>query len=205
MKRKLVPIVVVLAVLCVVGVYAVWPMLSGHSPEAKAGGARPANWAVPIEKPGLANLHRVSPDLYRGAQPTAEGMRELKKMGVKTVLNLRALHSDRDELGDTELAYEHIDMKPWHAESEDVIKFLKIASDKAKTPVFVHCQHGADRTGTMCAIYRVVVQGWSKDDAIREMKEGGYGHHTLFKNLPKFIENLDVEKLRQQIGLPATP
>ena len=48
-----------------------------------------AKWAERIELPGLPNLHKVSDDLYRGAQPTAEGMRQLKKIGIKTVVNLR--------------------------------------------------------------------------------------------------------------------
>ena len=164
-------------------------------------GVRPATWAQPIEKPGLPNLHKVSDGLYRGAQPTAEGVRELKKLGVKTIINLRSTKSDGDLLGDTGLACETIPMTAWHAESEDAIKFLKIVTDKTKTPVFVHCLHGADRTGTMCAVYRVVVQGWSKEEAIREMKEGGFRFHPIYSNLPKFIETLDVEALRKQAGL----
>ena len=78
-----------------------------------SGAEQPAGsqWATASEKPGLPNLHRVTDDLYRGAQPSAEGMRQLKKMGVRTVVNLRSFHSDRDEIGDTGLAYEHIYMK----------------------------------------------------------------------------------------------
>ncbi len=162
---------------------------------------RPAEWATPIKRPGLPNLHKVSDDLYRGAQPTAEGMRELKKMGVKTVVNLRTGRSDRDALGDIPLAYEEIPMRAWHAEVEEAVRFLKLVSDNAKTPVFVHCQHGADRTGTMCAIYRITVQGWTKDEAIREMTRGGFGHHSIFKNLPRFIRRLDVEGLKRRAGI----
>ncbi len=174
--------------------------------ETHGGGVpRPAAWATPIQKPGLPNLHKVSDALYRGAQPTAEGMRELAKMGIRTVVNLRALHTDRDELGDTGLGYEHITMNAWNAETGDVVRFLKIVTAKATTAVFVHCLHGADRTGTLCAVYRVVVQNWSKDEAIREMTQGGFGHHAIFTNLPRFIENLDVEALRKQAGIPARP
>jgi protein tyrosine phosphatase (PTP) superfamily phosphohydrolase (DUF442 family) len=41
-------------------------------------------------------------------------------------------------------------MKAWHPEEKEIVKFLKTVTDKTKTPVFVHCQHGADRTGLMC-------------------------------------------------------
>ena len=38
---------------------------------------RPVAWAVPMERAGLPNLHRVDAKLYRSAQPTAEGMTNL--------------------------------------------------------------------------------------------------------------------------------
>lgn len=158
-------------------------------------------WARRIEKPGLPNLHRVTADLYRGAQPTAEGFRELKAMGIKTVVNLRSFHSDRDELGDTGLGYEHITTKAWHAEDKEVVRFLKIVTDKERTPAFVHCQHGADRTGTMCAIYRVAVCGWSKEEAIAEMTEGGFGFHRVWGNLVRYLRELDIESIECQAGM----
>jgi protein tyrosine phosphatase (PTP) superfamily phosphohydrolase (DUF442 family) len=151
-------------------------------------------WAECIELPGLPNLYKVSDNLYRGAQPTAEGIKQLKKLGVKTVINLRCLHSDRDEMKGTALSYEHINMTTWNVENNDVIRFLKIVTDSSRTTAFVHCQHGADRTGTMCAIYRIAVQGWSKNEAIEEMTKGGFGYHSFWQNLPKYVRNLDVQK-----------
>jgi protein tyrosine phosphatase (PTP) superfamily phosphohydrolase (DUF442 family) len=102
-------------------------------------------WAQPIELPGVPNLHKVSDELYRGAQPTAEGMKQLEKLGIKTVVNLRFLLSDRDELEGTALACEHIHMTTFYARNEDAVRFLKIVADRSRTPVFVHCQHGADQ------------------------------------------------------------
>ena len=158
-------------------------------------------WAEPIELPGLPNFYKVSDDLYRGAQPTAEGMEQLDKLGVKTVINLRSMHSDRDEIKDTALAYEHISMTTWNAEDKDVIRFLQIVTDSSRTPVFVHCQHGADRTGTVCAIYRIAMQGWSKDEAIKEMTKGGFGFHSIWQNLPDYVRKLDVQEIKHLAGL----
>ena len=59
------------------------------------------------------------------------------------MVNLRSLHSDRDKLEGTQLAYEHIPMEAWNPKQEEVVQFLKIATDPAKQPVFVHCLHGA--------------------------------------------------------------
>jgi protein tyrosine/serine phosphatase len=128
-------------------------------------------------------------------------MRQLKAMEVKTVVNLRSFSSDRDEIGDTDLAYEHIYMKAWHPEREEIVRFLQIVTDKDRTPVFVHCQHGADRTGLMCAIYRVAVCGWTKEDAIREMTHGGFGHHTIWKNIIRFIEDLDIDEIKEEAAI----
>ncbi|MDA0323283.1 MAG: tyrosine-protein phosphatase [Verrucomicrobia bacterium] len=164
---------------------------------------RPANWAQPVELDGAPNLHKVTGNLYRSAQPSTKGMRNLEALGIKTVINLRAIHSDDDELEDTKMQGEHIRFATWHPEQNEVVRFLKLVNDPEKQPVLVHCLHGADRTGTMCAIYRVVVEDWSKDDAIREMKEGDYNFHSIWNNLTRWIEELDVEATRKAAGLSA--
>jgi len=162
---------------------------------------RPEKWAQPIALKGVPNLHKISANLYRSAQPSAEGMANLKRMGIKTIVNLRAFHSDRARIGKTGLNYEHIFMKTWHPEHEDVVRFLKIVMSPENTPVLVHCQHGADRTGTMSAIYRVVVEGWTKQEAIDEMTKGGFNFHEVWVNLPPWIADLDVQAIRKEVGL----
>jgi protein tyrosine/serine phosphatase len=163
--------------------------------------AATSTWAQPIALPGVPNLHRVSETLYRGAQPTAEGMAQLHRLGIRTVVNLRSLHSDRDEIGALPLECEHIAMKTWKAEDDEVVRFLRIATDPSRGPVFVHCQRGADRTGAMCAIYRIVVQGWTKERAIAEMTQGGFGFYEGWQNLIDYVRQLDVERIKAQAGL----
>ena len=65
---------------------------------------RPARWAESMAVEGVPNCHKVSDALYRSAQPNAEGMQNLKRMGIATVVNLRSFHSDRKEIGETGLA-----------------------------------------------------------------------------------------------------
>jgi protein tyrosine/serine phosphatase len=162
--------------------------------------ARNSKWALPIRIDGVPNLHKISDALYRGAQPTAEGIQQLKKMGIKTIVNLRAGHSDKDLLSNTGLAYEEIPFRAWHAKDKDVVKFIMIITDKSRQPVFVHCEHGADRTGTMCAVYRVVVEGWTKEDAIKEMTDGGYGFHSIWTNLVDYVRELDVNVIKKALA-----
>jgi protein tyrosine phosphatase (PTP) superfamily phosphohydrolase (DUF442 family) len=162
---------------------------------------RPAHWAQLIQMQGVPNLHKVSDTLYRSAQPSAEGMKNLKAMGIETIVSLRSFHSDRDEIGDTGLAYEHIYMKAWHPEEEDVVRFLQIVTNPKRTPVLVHCLHGADRTGTMCAVYRIAVQGWGKEEALQEMTQGGFGFHGIWENLIRWIKALDIEGIKKRAGI----
>lgn len=166
---------------------------------------RPTTWAEKLQaSPHLPNLHRVTPTLYRGAQPADEGFSELKKMGIKTVVNLRDLHSDRNETEQCGLGYFHVDEQAWNSEEEELLAVLRVMIDPERQPVFVHCQHGADRTGTSIAAYRIVVQGWSKQEAIREMTEGGFGFHSVWTNLIKSLEQLDVDRIRSQLGVQVT-
>jgi protein tyrosine/serine phosphatase len=150
---------------------------------------------------GVPNLHKVSDTFYRSAQPSAEGMRNLKAIGVETIVNLRSFHSDRDEIGDTGLAYEHIYMKAWHPEEDEAVRFLQIVTNPRYYPVLVHCQHGADRTGTMCVLYRVAVQGWSKEEAVHEMIQREFGFHGIWNNLLEWINALDVDRIKGRAGI----
>ena len=151
-------------------------------------------WAERLELPGVPNLYKVSEDLYRGAQPSAEGLKQLEALGIKTVVSLRFILSDRSKIKGTRLDYEHIHMTTLFANTSDVVRFLNIVTDSNRTPVFVHCQKGIDRTGTMCAVYRIVVQGWSKEEAIEEMTKGSFAHRKVSPNLVNYIRKLDIDK-----------
>lgn len=163
--------------------------------------ARPAQWAKPLARPGLPNLHQVSATLYRGAQPTAEGFASLQAMGVRTVVNLRAFHTNRKLMAGTSLEYRHIYFQSWHACTKEVAEFLRLAGDSAAGPIFVHCKHGADRTGMMVAMYRIVIQGWSKQEAIAELAHGGFGHHPELSFIIGYIQEADIDDLRQRAGI----
>lgn len=177
------------------------PLLSCLTHEALPPAQRPKAWAQPKQVEGVGNFHRVSATLYRGEQPTAQGFVSLKQLGIRTVVNLRLTHSDKEALGDLPLQYVHIPMAAWDVEHQEVVQFLKVVTDSKRHPVFVHCLHGADRTGMMVALYRVVVDGWSKAEAIREMKQGGFGHHMILGNLTSDIEQMDIAALKEKVGL----
>jgi protein tyrosine phosphatase (PTP) superfamily phosphohydrolase (DUF442 family) len=166
---------------------------------------RPANWAQKIEVTGVKNCFEVTTNLYRGAQPTAEGMAHLQALGIKTVINLRAWHSDKDKVAGTGLKSVRFETEPWHGDEEDVVRFLKVVTDTNNLPAFVHCERGADRTGMMCAMYRIVVCGWTKSEAIAEMKDGGFGFNPVWNDLVVFVEKADVDKIKREAGIGSKP
>lgn len=167
------------------------------SPEM--GTSRPRN-----DLAGLENFARLDEGLWRGAQPTVLGFAQLKKMGVKTIVNLRSLHSDRDEMKGLGLDYVNIPFKPFLARDDDVVTFLKVAMDPRRRPVFVHCQHGSDRTGTMAAVYRVFAQGWSMERALKELP--AFGFHEIWANLPRYLSNMELEPMKRRLEqAPPTP
>jgi len=199
MKRTCLPLtgLVVLTLFCVAGASN-----RAYAQEAKA--KRPAKWAQPVSMPGLPNLHKVSDALYRGAQPEPEGFVNLKAIGIKTVVNLRSMHSDEDEIEEAgmtgKIDYVHIKVNAFRPQEDHVVQFLRVMADPKRHPVFVHCKHGADRTGTMAAFYRIVFQGWSRQEALEEMTRGGYGFHTVWKNMLELIRTSDIEKLKKAVG-----
>jgi protein tyrosine phosphatase (PTP) superfamily phosphohydrolase (DUF442 family) len=155
--------------------------------------------AVRMDLAGCPNLHKVSETLYRGAQPTKEGFENLKKLGIKTVINLRDHHSDKDLLQNADLRYVPIPIDTWDIKTPTVVEFLRTATDPNAGPVFVHCEYGADRTGTMVAAYRMIVQDWDANRAIMEMTHGGFGYHPLWSELPAFLRKLDIEKVKKEL------
>jgi protein tyrosine/serine phosphatase len=165
--------------------------------------ARNVSWAKPITLAGVPNLNLVAPNLYRSAQPTADGFQAARKrLHLNSVLNLRESSTDTALLVGMQLESRSVPMNAMHITQGEVIEALKIiTAAKAKGPVLVHCLHGADRTGVVMAMYRILYQGWSKEQAIDEMKNGGYNFHSIFVNIPNFIQNADIAAFKRELAI----
>ncbi len=174
------------------------PLLGGSAP-----GSRPADWACPVEGTSVENLYRVEEGLYRSAQPTAAGFRELAALGIRAILDVAGGDGDQNVVRDASVKLFHVPMSAWGLRDDRVFEALRILADPENRPLLIHCRHGADRTGAIVALYRVVVQGWSKEEAVREMNEGGYHHSFLWKNLDNYVLSADVPALRKQLGILA--
>jgi tyrosine-protein phosphatase SIW14 len=126
----------------------------------------------------LPNFAQVTPGLYRGAAPTTAGFARLKALGVRTIIDLRIeKHGQAAEVAATKaLGFSRLRI-PLGREAptkKQVATFLSTVNDPAQQPVYVHCQYGADRTGAMIGIYRVTHDGWTFDQAYKEMRRYGF-------------------------------
>jgi protein tyrosine/serine phosphatase len=127
--------------------------------------------------PGLPNCHLVASGIYRGAAPTAEGFTTLQTLGVRTIIDLRIEKTAKTEQQTAQkLGFTWINLRMGReAPTQQQVDTLLANLAKApEAPVYVHCQHGADRTGCMIGIYRAQVQGWSFIQAWEEMRRYGF-------------------------------
>ncbi|QBZ92629.1 protein phosphatase [Pseudomonas viciae] len=160
--------------------------------------ARPADWAQPVEK--HYNLYQMSPTLYRSSLPDGGALPLLTKLKIGTVITFLP-DSDASWLSTPGIKQVQLPYRTNHVDDSDILKALR-AVQVAETngPVLMHCKHGSDRTGLVAAMYRVVVQGWSKEDALNEMTEGGFGDSYHFKDGVRYMMQADVEKLRTALA-----
>lgn len=146
------------------------------------------------------NLFRITPSLYRSARLTHRDVPHLQALGIRKVVSFRAFHRDDRILAGSQIAALRIPVNTWRIRDRDMIAVLKVLRTvEADGPVLIHCQHGADRTGLVCALYRVVYQGWSKAAALDELQHGGFGFHSIWSNIRRYLERVDVDALRRQI------
>ncbi|WP_030129640.1 tyrosine-protein phosphatase [Pseudomonas sp. QTF5] len=175
---------------------ALFNLTFAHADETIA--PRPAEWAQPIEV--QYNLFQMSPTLYRSALPDRGVVPLLAKLKVATVINFLP-ESDSSWLTTPGIEQVQLPYRTNHVDDADVLRSLRtIQSAEAKGPVLMHCKHGSDRTGLMAAMYRVVVQGWSKEDALNEMTQGGFGDSSHFRDGVHYMMQADADKLRTALA-----
>jgi protein-tyrosine phosphatase len=182
-------------VLAAVLALVAFPM-QAQEPPAAAGAATMSATGAPAllshGVKGIKNFGQVTPRLYRGAQPAEKGYELLEKMGVDIIVDFRnendLIERERQAVEARHIRFISI---PWSAfhdpTTEQVRQFFKILRENPEKRIFVHCEVGADRTGTMVALYRIAAQGWTVHDAVREMKAYHF-HRFWFSHLEDFVE-----------------
>jgi len=162
---------------------------------------RPPNWAQPLAQQTLPNLYQVTPTIFRSAQPLSGAQTAIDALGIKSVVSLRWSEDTADLLPKAKRI--HAPIESWDVDHDEIMRAMRVMIDPENHPVLLHCRHGADRTGTVIAAYRMIVENWSADDAIREMREGGYNYHAVWLNMVRYLRHLDVTAARSELGVTA--
>ncbi len=140
---------------------------------------------------GIENFGKVNNHYYRGSQPLADDLTELKKLGIKTIIDLRqdSIKDAPDRTRAAGLQYINIPLTTKRpATDEQTQYFLKLVNDQENWPVFVHCKGGRHRTGEMTAIYRITQDGWTADQAYDEMKKYDFEDSFFYpRSLKKYV------------------
>jgi tyrosine-protein phosphatase SIW14 len=172
--------------------------------------ARKTTPSPAISRIHINNFGRISDTYYRGAQPDAQGFADLAALGVKTVIDLTG-----EEHGDEQSIVEHDGMRFYRIplttsqspSDAEIALFLKLVTDPADQPVFVHCQGGRHRTGVMTAVYRITHDGWNADRAVAEMKHYRFDRFPTHPKLKSFVfayySHLPQPKIAEHEGVTA--
>ena len=160
-----------------------------------------ANWATLVKQD--ANLYRVDDKLNRSEQLTVQDAEAVKALGIKSVINLRYFNRRKNQtaLLDKNLILLNRPLLTWDIRPQQIAEILHlIEQQQTLGPVLIHCYHGADRTGLIAGMYRIIFQGWSMEDAKAEMQQGPYGHHKVWKNIDRLFNEKTIEQVQAQLN-----
>ena len=169
---------------------------------AMAGESRTTRAAITI-----GNFGEVAPTYFRGEQPEGSDYATLAAFGIKTVIDLQAdgQANEKSMVEKTGMAFHRIPMTTHTAPTKaQIAEFLKLVNDPANQPVYVHCAGGKHRTGVMTAIYRMTHDGWTSDQAFKEMKQYKFGADFLHSEFKSVVYSYRAEPSTAAPTLPGT-
>lgn len=164
---------------------------------------RPPHWGKSLNSE--RNFYQISEQVFRSEQPQPELIAELKTHQIDVVLNLRSRNPDLKILPNTDFQLIHVPIYTWAMSREDLLLVMQHIQ-QAKTlnkKVLIHCYHGSDRTGATIAMYRIIFEDWSIEDALNEMKHGGYGFHPIWIHIETLFSPENIKWIQHHLSNPS--
>jgi len=140
---------------------------------------------------GIANFEKISDRLFRGAQPDSAAMANLARLGVKNIIDLR-LPKQIEKLEEVEarahgIFYTNLPMQSLGRPADAQVRTILSLVETLPGPVFIHCQYGCDRTGTIIACYRIQHDRWSHVTALQEAAR--HGMFWFERGMKRFVQD----------------
>lgn len=163
---------------------------------------RPPEWGKMIEE--QHNFYQIDTDVFRSEQPDQALKSLLTQYQIGTVINLRSRHDDPQFLDANEFELVHLPIHTWAINRQDMLDVMQHIqhAKQQQQKVLLHCYHGSDRTGASVAMYRIIFQHWPIENAVKEMKYGGYGFHPVWFNIEKLFSPENISWIRAQLADP---
>ena len=140
----------------------------------------------------IKNFGKMDDRFYRGAQPAESDFKDLKALGINTVIDLtdQPTSYERRDVEALGMSYVNIPMSDSsYPKEEQINAFLKLVNDPATGKFYVHCAGGRHRTGVMGAVYRFNVNHWNLDQVYAEMKDFDFYTRFGHGDLKTFVED----------------
>ena len=172
---------------------------SSTPPDNGSQAVQSERWATPVKHD--VNLYRIDDKLYRSEQPVAEDGEAIVKLGIQSVINLRFFdRNDDDYLKAYGLTLLNRPLLSWSIKPKEIAEILYLIEKQQQNgAVLIHCYHGADRTGLIAGMYRIIYQGWTVEEAKAEMQHGPYGYHSIWKNIANLFTEEKVKQVKTHL------
>lgn len=149
--------------------------------------------------PGVPDFGKVNDFLYRGAQPRGDGLSELRRFRIDTIVDLRGelqglVENERQHAESLGMRFVNLPGSGWATPKDDEIaRFFRLILERPRRTIFIHCWLGGDRSGMFIAAYRIAFEGWPPQQSIEEMRAFHYlhfWHPNMARWVEKFPEHL---------------
>jgi protein tyrosine/serine phosphatase len=157
--------------------------------------------------PGVPDFAQVDDRIFRGHQPSREGLENLSQMGIKTLIDLRGgwIHAPREKKLVESLGMKYVSERfsgIFPPKDKQIAKLMKVLEDPDAGPIFVHCRRGADRAGVLIACYRMIHYHWTNAKALEEARKSKMSFLEVL--MLRYVRNFNPATCVEEPSHPAT-